>query len=103
MSDHAWVQENIASYLAGGLESAERERLSNISLLANMCIATGRSARPGPEPTVAFRRGAPRRGARRSHDPLPADAPRRYRIGRLVAAIAAVLLVGAIGAGAQLS
>ena len=27
MSEHAWVQENIASYVAGGLEPAERERL----------------------------------------------------------------------------
>jgi hypothetical protein len=27
MSDHAWILENLAAYLTGGLESAERERL----------------------------------------------------------------------------
>ncbi len=28
MSEHAWVLENIAGYVAGGLESAEREQLA---------------------------------------------------------------------------
>ena len=27
MSDHVWAQENIAAYIAGGLDPAEAERL----------------------------------------------------------------------------
>src|SRR5438552_3011500 len=39
MSDHAWVQENIESYVAGGLEPAECERLQQHLAACPECTA----------------------------------------------------------------
>jgi hypothetical protein len=37
MSEHAWVRENVASYLAGGLEPAERDRLERHAASCEPC------------------------------------------------------------------
>ncbi len=39
MSDHAWVVENLAAYLADGLEPAERERLDQHTAECASCAA----------------------------------------------------------------
>ncbi|MGH7174437.1 MAG: anti-sigma factor family protein, partial [Gemmataceae bacterium] len=39
MSDHAWILENLAAYLTGGLESAERERLETHTVECASCAA----------------------------------------------------------------
>ncbi len=39
MSDHTWTQENIASYVAGGLDAAERERLEQHAADCGDCAA----------------------------------------------------------------
>ena len=101
MSDHAWVQENIASYLAGGLEPSERERLEQHIAACESCAALLEEAR-GLDQTLQSLFASVRPAAALEDRMIRSlrTAPRRYRIGRLVTAIAAVLLVGAIGAGA---
>ena len=39
MSDHAWILENLAAYLTGGLEPAERERLEQHTAQCGACAA----------------------------------------------------------------
>ena len=39
LTDHAWSQEQIAAYLAGGLSAAETERLeSHLRGTAHVCV-----------------------------------------------------------------
>jgi hypothetical protein len=45
MSDHAWTLENLAAYLAGGLEPAERERLEQHTADCVPCTAALSDAR----------------------------------------------------------
>src|SRR5579883_228790 len=45
MSDHAWILENLAAYLAGGLEPAERERLELHTSECAPCAAALADAR----------------------------------------------------------
>jgi hypothetical protein len=45
MSEHAWTLENLAVYLAGGLESAERERLEQHTADCPPCAAALAAAR----------------------------------------------------------
>lgn len=45
MSDHAWILENLAAYLAGGLESAERERLEQHTTDCPSCAVALNEAR----------------------------------------------------------
>jgi hypothetical protein len=45
MSDHAWILENLAAYLAGGLEPAERERLEQHTADCVLCAAALSDAR----------------------------------------------------------
>src|SRR5579885_2238673 len=45
MSDHAWILENLATYLAGGLEPAERERLEQHTANCASCAAALDDAR----------------------------------------------------------
>ncbi|MBV9123106.1 MAG: DUF4349 domain-containing protein [Planctomycetes bacterium] len=105
MAEHTWILENIAAYAAGGLETAERNRLEQHVASCPACArelqeALGvdrellnlfAAARPGPaleDRLIAQLRSAP--GRRRFGLPL-----------RIAAGAAAVLLVGALGAGAS--
>jgi hypothetical protein len=45
MSDHAWILENLAAYLSGGLEPAERERLEQHTADCSSCAAALNDAR----------------------------------------------------------
>jgi uncharacterized protein DUF4349/putative zinc finger protein len=45
MSDHAWILENLAAYLTGGLEPAERERLEQHMAECGACAAALNDAR----------------------------------------------------------
>src|SRR5579875_2317565 len=45
MSDHAWILENLAAYLTGGLEPAERERLEQHTADCLPCTAALNDAR----------------------------------------------------------
>lgn len=45
MSDHAWILENLAAYLADGLEPAERERLQQHTAECATCAAALSTAR----------------------------------------------------------
>jgi hypothetical protein len=45
MSDHAWILENLAAYLTGGLEAAERERLEQHVTECAPCAAALSEAR----------------------------------------------------------
>ncbi len=45
MSDHAWILENLAAYLTGGLEPAERERLEQHTADCSSCAAALNDAR----------------------------------------------------------
>jgi hypothetical protein len=101
MSEHAWVQENIASYVAGGLEPTERERLEQHISECQSCASALQEARDldqtlqslfasvRPEPALEDRM-------------IRALRTSRWRpfSGRVLAAAAAALLIGAVGAGA---
>jgi hypothetical protein len=102
MSDHAWVLQNIASYVAGGLDAAERERLERHAAECASCAqawAEGRDldhtlaalfadVRPKPEledrMIQSLRQGRSRAVSR---------YPFRVRMG-IGATAAAVLLAG---------
>ncbi len=45
MSEHAWVEENIASYTAGGLDAEERQRLEQHAGECGDCAQRLREAR----------------------------------------------------------
>ncbi len=45
MSDHAWILENLAAYLSGGLEASERERLEQHTADCALCAAALNDAR----------------------------------------------------------
>jgi hypothetical protein len=100
MSEHTWILENLASYTAGGLEAAERERLQQH-------IAACPSCAEALEQTQAFDQTletlfAPARPGPALEDRMVRalrSAPRRFRFPRPAMAAAAVLLVGVIGAG----
>src|SRR2546430_16877737 len=105
MSEHAWVLENIAGYHAGGLEAAERERLQQHIAACEPCALALEKARGidqtlealfadvRPDPALEDRMvRALRTRPLRSiwHTPVS----RRALIG-----VAAVLLLGVLGAG----
>jgi glycine cleavage system regulatory protein len=103
MSEHAWVLENLAAYLADGLDAAERERLEQHAAACEACaraLAEARNidanlealfanARPNPgledRLIQALRQAPPRRSLR-----FPAYA-------RWAVAAAAVVLLGCLG------
>src|SRR5437588_1792094 len=102
MSEHAWVLENIASYVAGGLEAAERERLETHTAGCDACGRALAKAR-------AFDRSLDTLFTNVRPTPLFEDrviqSLRTRRPGRSlrwlgwVAAAAAVIVVGVVGAG----
>ncbi|WP_171470534.1 DUF4349 domain-containing protein [Frigoriglobus tundricola] len=102
MSEHVWVQEHAAAYLAGGLDAQEAERLEAHARDCPACssaLAAAQqldgvlselftTARPDPElgdRAVARLRAVPQRKALR-------------RAARWAAAVAAVLLLASVGA-----
>jgi hypothetical protein len=99
MSEHTWTQQNIASYVAGGLDAAERERLEGHATACEACGAALREARRlddvlgsvfasiRPQPALEDRMIRSLR-----------KAPRVRRLGQLAMAAAAVILIGAVGA-----
>ena len=101
MSDHAWTQENLATHVANGLEPADRERLERHVAECEACASALEEARGLDETLQSL--FSPVRSAPGLEDRmirLLRIAPRRYRIGRLVAAVAAAVSIAAIGAGA---
>src|SRR5436853_6674420 len=105
MSEHAWTLENIAGYLAGGLEPAERERLEQHAAGCPECarelnetrhldrtleeLFATTHVRPSPEMEdrlIRSLRQAPARGTLR----LPGAA-------RWAAAAAALVVCGVLG------
>ncbi len=104
MSEHAWVSENLAAYVAGGLEAAEAERVEAHAAECQACAAELRQARgldqrldslfavARPEPALEDRliraiRTEPRRRQRHS------------TARRLVWGAAATVALGITGAG----
>ena len=101
MSEHVWVQEHVAAYLAGGLDAQEAERLEAHARECSACesaLVTSQqldgalsdlftSSRPSPEledRAIARLWAIPQR-------------PGLRRVTRWVAAVAAVLLLGLVG------
>jgi hypothetical protein len=104
MSEHAWVLENLASYSAGGLEAAERERLEqhtaacvpcaralhDVHVLDQTLEGLFADVRPGPaleDGLIHALRAEPLRGVQGSPFAV-----------RVAAGAAAVLLLGILGA-----
>jgi hypothetical protein len=106
MSDHAWTLENLAAYIAGGLEPAERERLEGHAAECDECTSSLTDAqgadmylmtlfaddRPGPalEDRLIRKLRKPRQTARRALSTMWVKAS---------LAIAAVALLAVLGAG----
>jgi Domain of unknown function (DUF4349)/Putative zinc-finger len=100
MSEHAWVQENIASYVAGGLEPAERERLEQHISECQSCASALQEAR-GLDQTLQslFTPVRPTPGL---EDRMIRGLRKVARLSfpkRALAAAAAVFVIGAVGAG----
>ena len=63
MSEHTWVQEHLASYIAGGLEAGEVERLERHIESCTACAqALNESPRHGQHADCPLRRRAARCG-----------------------------------------
>jgi hypothetical protein len=105
MSEHAWVLENIASYHAGGMETMERERLEQHVAACPPCAEALRDAGNVDRTLEAL-------FANVSPDPALEDrlvhslraAPLRLRWrpglpGWIAGSAAAIVLLGALGAG----
>ena len=106
MSEHAWTLENLAAYVAGGLEPAERERLERHAAECADCsraLAGARRAdrqfmtlfadvRPGPmfEDRLIRTMRKPRERARRPISPMWIKVP---------LAMAALAMLAVLGAG----
>ncbi|HEY7424591.1 MAG TPA: DUF4349 domain-containing protein [Gemmataceae bacterium] len=106
MSDHTWVLENIAAYLADGLEPAERERLEAHTAECATCTAALNAARDMDVTlTTLF---VPARPSAVLEDRViqalrtrPPDTWRLPVPGWLALAVAALLLIGFTGAVAS--
>ena len=103
MFDHTWIQENLAAYLAGGLEPAERERLEQHTAECASCAAALANARAldatlfdlfvevRPSPSLEDR-------VIQTLRTRPAGGWRLSPPGWLVVAAAALVLIGLTGA-----
>ncbi len=104
MSDHAWVQEHVAAYLAGGLDAQEAERLEAHARECPACAAALASSRRLDDCLSNLFVGVhPRAGLEDRAVAQLRTAPPRWpvfnpRVKWAVAAVAAVLLLGVIGA-----
>lgn len=104
MSDHAWAEEQIAAYLAGGLDAREAERLESHARECAACadsladarrldrglLAMFAPARPGVE--------LEDRAVARLRDVRPASPAFARWAVRTAAAVAAVVVLGGFGA-----
>jgi hypothetical protein len=107
MSDHAWILENLAAYLADGLEPAERERLEHHTAECASCAAALSAARDvdaslsalfvQTRPSAALEDRAIQTLRTRALD----DAWRLPLPGWLLTAAAALLMIGFTGAVAS--
>jgi hypothetical protein len=105
-SDHAWSQEHIAAYLAGGLDAQEAERLEAHARECVACAAALTAARhldtglmdlfAETRPTLGLEDRAIHKFRTTSHRPLLAGWARRA-----TAAAAAIIILGALGAFAN--
>lgn len=104
MSKHTWVLEHIASYLAGGLDADERERLRDHTAGCADCAQALKEAQAMDTALenlfVASRPSATMedRLIQRLRNSRPASSPLKYWIPRIVAAVAAVIMVALLGA-----
>src|SRR5262245_9196271 len=101
MSEHAWVLENLASYSAGGLEAAERDRLEQHAADCPACARALEETRAvdlaleslfaadRPQPTLEDRLI---RALRAPRGPLTLPFPVKLALGA-----AAVLMLGVLG------
>ncbi len=107
MSEHTWVLESIAAYSAGGLQSAERERVERHAAGCDECgrsLAEHRGMEETMETLFADVRPAPGLESRVIEKLRTAAPPSRIRwrtVGRIAAGFAAVLFLGVVGAGAH--
>ncbi len=106
MSEHAWVQEHVAAYLAGGLDAQEAERLEAHARDCSACGAALADARRlddclsnlfvSARPALALED----RAVGRLRTAPPAWRLMSGRRAKWAMAVAAVLLLGVLGAGA---
>ncbi len=103
MSEHTWTLENLASYLAGGLDAAERERLEQHTASCAACgqaLQEVRATDQALETLFASIRPEPALEDRMIHALRLASMNRPWSIPlavRLAVGAAAVLLVGVLG------
>jgi hypothetical protein len=103
MSDHIWTQENIAAYVLGGLEPAERERLERHVTECTACAHAVEETRTLERKVLPWFASADPGPSLEDRilQALPASPPprRRLPIGRprLLLAAAASLLLAAVG------
>jgi hypothetical protein len=105
MSEHAWVHDNLAAYVAGGLDAAEGERVEGHAAACETCAAALRDARAFDhrlDALFAAARPAPALEDRviqaLREAPLPAR-PFAPWTKRLAWGAAATVALGATGAG----
>jgi hypothetical protein len=104
MSEHTWTLENLASYTAGGLEAAERERLEQHTATCATCSQALQEARAMDqtlETLFAGIRPEPSLEDRMIHALRLASVAHPWSIPfgvRLALGAAAVLLLGVLGA-----
>ncbi len=106
MADHAWVQENVDTYLAGDLTTNERDSVERHAASCEACELALADARKlervmnglfaDARPDAAFEERMIQELARQ-----PIAARQRPMAWRFAAGAAAVLIVGLIGAAAQ--
>jgi hypothetical protein len=101
MSEHAWVLENVASFVAGGLDEAERERLVQHVRSCEECARAMRESTKVDETLQEL--FAPVRPGAALEDRLirgwRSTPTRRSRFGKLGLATAAGISLAVVGAG----
>ncbi len=103
MSKHAWIQENLAAFIAGGLDAEEAERLETHVASCPNCAQALDKARDADRALTALFAGVmldaglEDRVIQRLRNVQPARFPNMKRYVRYAAAAAAILLVGLIG------
>jgi hypothetical protein len=106
MLDHAWVQENLDTYLAGELTRAERDRVERHADQCDSCghaLAEARQIEQMMSSVFADARHDPNLEERlvESLHAMPVRSAHRPMFWRIAVSAAAVLVVGLIGAAVQ--
>ena len=103
MSEHPWIQENLAAYLAGGLDATEASRLEQHVAGCKPCARLLEEARHVDQSLSALfgdaqpEPGFEDRAIERLRKIRQRRWPRVLRYARYAAAAAAVLLVAGVG------